>query len=59
MTKPGRDVDGVAQIEADHFEKCPGCGQWIDRRDLGQVFEHVHDAWDEIEEVAPKPREVH
>jgi len=26
--KPGRDADGVAQTEADHFGKCSGCGQW-------------------------------
>jgi hypothetical protein len=23
-------------------------------RDFGQVFEHTHDAWDEIEEVPPQ-----
>lgn len=56
MTKPGRDADGVAQTEADHYAKCPGCGQWLDMRDLGQVFEHAHDAWDEIEEEPPKSR---
>jgi hypothetical protein len=26
--------------EAEHFIKCPACGCRIDRRDLGQVFEH-------------------
>jgi uncharacterized C2H2 Zn-finger protein len=36
MTKPGVDADGVAQTEADHFMKCPGCGQWFDMRTLGQ-----------------------
>lgn len=56
MIKPGRDADGQAQTEADYFEKCPGCGQWVDGRDLSQVIEHIHDAWDEIEEIAPIPR---
>jgi hypothetical protein len=39
----GIDADGIAETEADHFMKCPGCGQWFDMRDLAQVFEHVHD----------------
>jgi hypothetical protein len=21
--------------------QCPGCGGWLDMRDLGQVFDHV------------------
>jgi uncharacterized C2H2 Zn-finger protein len=54
MTKPGRDADGIAQTEADHFMKCPGCGQWFDMRDLSQVCEHIHDAEIEIESP-PKP----
>jgi Zn-finger nucleic acid-binding protein len=40
--KSGRDVDGVAKHDADHFMKCPSCGQWFDMRDLDQVIEHVH-----------------
>jgi hypothetical protein len=47
LTKPGRDADGVAQKEADHYAKCPGCGEWLDVRDLGQVFKHIHDGKDE------------
>jgi uncharacterized C2H2 Zn-finger protein len=43
MVKPGIDADGIAQTEADHFMKCPGCGQWFDMRDLSEVIEHVHD----------------
>jgi uncharacterized C2H2 Zn-finger protein len=43
MTKPRNDADGVAETEADHFMKCPGCGQWFDMRDLSEVMEHVHD----------------
>jgi hypothetical protein len=46
----GVDADGIAQTEADHFMKCPGCGQSFDMRDLGQVLEHVHDASIEIVE---------
>jgi hypothetical protein len=30
----GRHADGVAESEADHFMKCPACGQWFDMRDL-------------------------
>ena len=33
----GTDGDGVAQSEADHFQKCPVCSQWFDMRDLAQV----------------------
>ena len=39
----GTDADGVAQSEADQFEKCPVCSQWFDMRDLAQVAEHIHD----------------
>jgi CRISPR/Cas system type I-B associated protein Csh2 (Cas7 group RAMP superfamily) len=59
MTGPGRDADGVAKTEADHYAKCPECGQWIDMRDLGQVFEHIHDASDEIEVKTPFEKLVH
>lgn len=36
--KPGKDADGIAKSEADHFMHCPGCGQRFDMRDLGQVM---------------------
>jgi hypothetical protein len=39
----GKDADGIAETEADHFMQCPGCGQRFDMRDLGEVIEHVHD----------------
>jgi hypothetical protein len=39
---------------ADHFMKCPGCGEWFDMRDLGQILVHVHDAEIEISE-GPEP----
>ena len=55
----GTDGDGVAQVEAAHFQKCPACSQWFDRRDLAQVAEHIHDA-SEIkirEGPGPPPRE--
>ena len=52
----GIDADGVAETEADHFDKCPGCGQWFDMRDLGEVLAHVHDPDIEIEiEIGPGP----
>jgi hypothetical protein len=37
----GFDPDGVAETEADHFMKCPGCGEWFDMRDLDQMLAHV------------------
>ena len=53
MIKPGRDPDGVAQTEADHLGKCPGCGQRFDI----QVLLHFHDAEIEIGEgPVPPPR---
>jgi hypothetical protein len=48
MSKPGIDADGIARTEADHHMKCPGCGEWFDMRELGEVIEHVHDAEIEI-----------
>jgi hypothetical protein len=38
----GRDADGSAQKELDHFGNCPVCGALVDMRDLVQVLEHVH-----------------
>jgi hypothetical protein len=54
----GYDPDGVAETDADHFMKCPGCEQWFDMRDLGQLLAHVHGQDIEIVEgSAPPPRE--
>ena len=53
----GRDADGEARNELDHFGNCPHCGALVDMRDLGQVIEHVHDRWDEIVEESPASRE--
>jgi uncharacterized C2H2 Zn-finger protein len=54
----GFDPDGVTETEADHFMRCPGCGEWFDMRDLDQLLAHVHDAEIEIcEEPAPPKRE--
>jgi CRISPR/Cas system type I-B associated protein Csh2 (Cas7 group RAMP superfamily) len=58
MTKPGIDADGVAETEADHFMRCPGCGEWFDMRDLGQVLAYVHNAEIEIGEGPEPPREA-
>jgi uncharacterized C2H2 Zn-finger protein len=44
----GIAADGIAEAEADHFMKCPGCGEWFDMRDLNQLLAHVHDAEIEI-----------
>ena len=56
MTKAGKDADGIAKTEADHHMKCPGCGQWFDMRDLGQVAKHVHDDSEiEVSEAPGQP----
>lgn len=47
----GHDADNLAQTEADHHMKCPGCGQWFDMRDLKQVAEHIHDGDFEVTET--------
>lgn len=36
----GKRIDSLPDDEGYHFMKCPGCGQWFDMRDLGQVFDH-------------------
>jgi hypothetical protein len=53
----GTDGDGVAQSEADHFEKCPVCSQWFDKRDLAQVVQHIHDSEIEVLEGPAPPRD--
>jgi hypothetical protein len=30
-------------VQSDHMMECAVCGRIFDMRDLGQVFEHVHD----------------
>ena len=52
----GFDPDGVAQTETDHFGKCPGCGQWFDMRDLGQILVHYLNAEIEIGEGPEPPK---
>jgi hypothetical protein len=42
MTRPGREIDGDAKTELDHFGNCPVCGALIDMRDLAQVMAHSH-----------------
>jgi len=37
----GRPDGWTPQSEADHFMQCPGCGAWLDRRDLGMVLDHA------------------
>lgn len=56
--KPGIDADGTAETEADHFMKCPGCGEWFDMLDLAEVLGHLHGAEIEIGEgPEPPPRD--
>jgi hypothetical protein len=44
MPKPGIDADNPDRPETEHFMKCPGCGEWFDMRELGEVVKHVHEA---------------
>jgi hypothetical protein len=37
----GYDPTASRNRKADHFVKCPGCGEWFDMRDLAQVLGHV------------------
>jgi hypothetical protein len=37
----GRPTGWVRESEADHFMQCPGCGAWIDMRDLGITLGHA------------------
>jgi len=33
----GQPKDWTPEGDADHFMQCPGCGEWIDMRDLGMA----------------------
>ncbi len=38
----GKPEGWVPQSEADHFIKCPKCGDWIDMRKLEEIcFQHA------------------
>lgn len=41
MTRRG-EIIGTSDVatEAEHYGKCPRCGAWVGRRDLGAVLEH-------------------
>jgi hypothetical protein len=39
----GRPVGEPPKDEAEHYIRCPGCGAWMDCRDLGQVLAHTSD----------------
>ncbi|TWB66650.1 hypothetical protein [Bradyrhizobium sacchari] len=41
------------QCEADHYIRCPICGELLDMRDLGEVLDHLHGQ--EIEEEPMQP----
>jgi hypothetical protein len=44
MDNPASGIVGKSRPpvanEAEHFYRCPQCGQAVDKRDLGQVFHH-------------------
>jgi hypothetical protein len=44
LVKPGEIIGHRLGLqpsnEADHFYRCPRCGQPVDKRDLGQVLHH-------------------
>jgi hypothetical protein len=35
----GRRVDRLTEDTPDNFERCSGCGEWVDCRKLAEVFE--------------------
>ena len=35
----GTAAERPGETEADHFVQCPGCGAWVDMRDLGIVLD--------------------
>jgi hypothetical protein len=37
------DLNTLPQEDTKHFILCPVCNIYIDCRDLGEVFEHMHD----------------
>jgi predicted protein tyrosine phosphatase len=48
----GREIDGEAKTELDHYANCPVCGALVDLRDLAAVMDHAHGQEIEIEEAA-------
>jgi hypothetical protein len=53
----GVDADGIAQTEADHFMKCPGCPKGSTCATSTKVLAHVHEA--EIQIVERDPPQAH
>lgn len=37
-----KSIDHLPEEEKQYYIQCEGCGEFVDKRDLGQVFEH----WD-------------
>jgi hypothetical protein len=37
----GQPSGWTPEAEADHFVQCPGCGEWVDMRDLGMALQHA------------------
>jgi hypothetical protein len=37
----GKRAGGEPEDEAEHFYRCPICGQSVDKRELGEVFYHT------------------
>ena len=37
------NLNSVPEEEREHFIFCPDCRIYIDCRDLGEVFDHIHD----------------
>ncbi|MFB6418985.1 hypothetical protein [Bradyrhizobium tunisiense] len=48
MVTEGKPLGWAARDEREHFVRCPGCGEWVDMRDLAEALEHLHGK--EIEE---------
>jgi hypothetical protein len=33
----------TAEEEFEHYIRCPGCGEWVDMRDLGMALMHARE----------------
>lgn len=51
----GKREGGEPENEREHFYKCQVCGQFVDMRDLGQVFHHEEFGHEKIDLEVIKP----
>jgi hypothetical protein len=61
LSVPHRTIRGhrlgpAVNSEAEHFYRCKQCGQIVDMRELGEVFDHEGDAPHPVEDQAEQGR---